>query len=315
MKPESIKIFQCPNCHQELVLIDSKLQCSHCKSMYPLINNIPRFVSQSNYADSFGYQWNIHRRTQMDSYTGLPISRNRLFEVTQWPEKMLGQKILEAGSGAGRFTEVLLGTEAEIFSFDYSSAVDANWANNKQFPNLNLFQADIYNIPLKKYSFDKVVCLGVLQHTPDPEKAFKSLAQYVSPGGELVIDVYEKRLISLIQWKYFLRPLTKHMSKQLLYKVIESVVPLLLPLSIFLRNVAGRIGARIMPIVEYSNLGLPYELNKQWAILDTFDMYAPAYDYPQSIFTVKRWFREVGFVNVSVRSGPNGVVGKGSRPN
>ena len=156
--------------------------------------------------------------------------------------------------------------------------------------------------------------MGVIQHTPDPEKAFQSLVQYVRPGGELVVDVYSKKLTALLQWKYVLRPLTKRTSKSTLYRIIESITPILLPASILLRRVGGRFGSRLMPIVEYSNLNLPYDLNKQWAILDTFDMYSPEHDHPQSLSTVKRWFREAEFREIYVSYGPNGVVGRGKRP-
>jgi hypothetical protein len=81
-----------------------------------------------------------------------------------------------------------------------------------------------------------------------------------------------------------------------------------------LRRMAGRWGARLAPIVEYSHLGLPRELNVQWAILDTFDMYSPAHDHPQSIASVTRWFQEAGFEDIYVRYGLNGVVGSGRRP-
>jgi SAM-dependent methyltransferase len=288
--------------------------CAGCRESYPIINGIPRFVSLENYTESFGLQWNRHRRTQLDSHTGLPISRNRLFEVTGWPEGMEGETILEAGSGAGRFTEILLGTGAEVFSFDYSSAVEANRLNNGHNPNLHLFQGDIYRIPLRKEAFDRVICLGVLQHTPDPRKAFENLARHVRPGGVLVVDVYTKRLLSLLGWKYLLRPVTKRMEKELLYRIVSRGVPPLVPFAKFLRRFAGRAGARLLPIVEYSHLGLPSELNKEWAILDTFDMYSPTHDHPQSLGTVKGWFREAGFTDAVVRFGPNGVVGWGCKP-
>ncbi len=161
---------------------------------------------------------------------------------------MDGVRILEAGSGAGRFTEVLLRTGADVYSFDYSSAVDANYANNGGAENLSLFQGNIFNIPFAERSFEKVFCLGVIQHTPDPELAFKSLARQVKPGGELVIDVYTKRLVSLLHWKYFLRPITTRMDKKQLYRFICSVVPLLLPITIALRKAGGRFGAKLSPI-------------------------------------------------------------------
>jgi hypothetical protein len=67
-------------------------------------------------------------------------------------------------------------------------------------------------------------------------------------------------------------------------------------------------------IVEYSHLGLPAKLNCEWAILDTFDMYSPDHDHPQTNSTVQRWFHEAGFEEISVADGPNGIVGKSRMP-
>ena len=295
-------------------VVESALVCASCSTQHAIINGIPRFVTSENYADSFGYQWNKHRRTQLDSYTDLPLSSDRLFSVSGWSHRYEGQLILEAGSGAGRFTEILLQTGAEVFSFDYSNAVEANFANNGSQPNLHLFQGDIFNIPFSEESFDKVICLGVLQHTPNPEKAFKNLARYVKPGGELVIDVYKATIFAYLHWKYALRPITKRIKKDKLYKTVSAVTPHLVPISATLRKVAGRGGARLVPIVEYSHLGLSPEINMEWAILDTFDMYSPAHDHPQKISSVRRWFTDVGLTDVTVRYGPNGIVGKGNKP-
>jgi SAM-dependent methyltransferase len=227
---------------------------------------------------------------------------------------MEGQTILEAGSGAGRFTEILVATGATVFSFDYSNAVDANWSNNGRNQNLQLFQADICHLPLPRASFDRVMCLGVIQHTPDPRATFKSLAEQVRPGGEIVIDVYAKKWSSLLHWKYLLRPLARGIGNKNLYRLVSVAVPILLPLTSVLRRLAGRVGARLIPIVEYSYLGLPKELNKEWAILDTFDMYSPVHDHPQPIHAVRRWFVEAGFCNVNVAFGPNGIIARGRRP-
>jgi SAM-dependent methyltransferase len=192
--------------------------------------------------------------------------------------------------------------------------VEANRRNNGRRERLHLFQGDIRRIPLRPGTFDKVLCLGVIQHTPDPEKSFRSLATQVRPGGELAIDVYAKRLSAMLQWKYLLRPFTKCMEKRRLYGIVTSSVDALLPATIFLKRVAGAAGGRLMPIVEFSHLGFSGELNRQWAILDTFDMYSPAHDHPQSLSDVKRWFSEAGFIDVVVIYGPNGVVGRGRKP-
>ena len=66
--------------------------------------------------------------------------------------------------------------------------------------------------------------------------------------------------------------------------------------------------------MQYHHLGLSPAVNREWAILDTFDMYAPAHDHPQTLNRVRRWYEDVGFVDVNVEYGPNGVIARGRRP-
>jgi SAM-dependent methyltransferase len=324
MKSRDLSQYRCPTCgapdlsvvvtkEVDSQIAEGELRCINCASSFSIHNCIPRFVDARNYADSFGFQWNVHAKTQLDSQTGLSISHDRVFESTGWAQSLPNQRILEAGSGAGRFTECLVRTGAEIFSFDYSAAVDANWRNNGDSPNLHLFQGDLRKMPLAKGSFDKVLCLGVIQHTPDPHASFLSLAEMVRPDGELVIDIYRRDLLALLQWKYILRPLTTRMPQQDLYEVISKVAPPMIPAAKLLRKIGGRAGARLVPIVEYSHLGLTDEQNKHWSILDTFDAYAPAHDHPQTRQMIESWFQEIQFVDVKVARGTNGLVGKGKR--
>ncbi|HOW43035.1 MAG TPA: methyltransferase domain-containing protein [Candidatus Omnitrophota bacterium] len=310
---DSRDIFRCPRCGGGLTDVRDFPKCASCRREFPVVNGIPRFVEPGNYCDSFGLQWNRHRKAQLDKFNGFHFSRDRLFAQTGWPQDLRGQRVLEAGSGAGRFTQILLETGAEVYSFDYSRAVDANRENNGQASNLLLFQADIYHIPLEKGSFDKVLCLGVLQHTPDPSAAFAGLAQYLKPGGQIVIDVYRKSLVSLMHWKYLLRPLFRRMDRQRLYALMEKWVDrMIVPAAVF-RKMLGPLGARLLPIAEYSHLGLSAELNREWALLDTFDMYAPAFDLPQTSGSVERWFARAGLTAVSVEKGYNGLVARGKK--
>lgn len=208
-------------------------------------------------------------------HSGLPISRERICDVTHWPRGLQGQRVLEAGSGAGRFTEVLLAAGADVVSFDSSSAVDANASNIRDKGSLHLFQGGVFKIPSRPASFDKVLCLGLLQHTPDPAHAFSSLARYVKPVGQQAIDVYRRDAAPLLQWKYLLRPITKRIDKRALYRRLSRLTPPREPLAAQMQRVAGRFGARLMPIVQYAHLGLPPKLNAQWAVLDTFDQWCP----------------------------------------
>jgi 2-polyprenyl-3-methyl-5-hydroxy-6-metoxy-1,4-benzoquinol methylase/uncharacterized protein YbaR (Trm112 family) len=311
----NVDFLVCTECKSgNLASKDGFLQCSNCQTTFNVVGGIPRFVPDDGYARSFGFQWGIHAQTQLDSCSGKEISRRRLFEATNWSDDLSGQTILEAGSGAGRFTEVLLKTGAALISFDLSSAVESNYRSNGASENLLLVQASIFDIPVRSQSMDKVICLGVLQHTPDPKRAFLCLANCVRPGGELVVDVYAARLRSLLSWKYMLRPITKRMDDEKLYGLIARITPRLKPISDRLYRILGHVGLRLLPIANYPMLGLSPEQSLSWAILDTFDMYSPRHDHPQTLAVVQSWFEEAGFHEIEVRFGLNGIVGRGRMP-
>lgn len=309
-----LEFLSCPSCVGKLEQRGTELHCNACGDTYLIVNGIPRFVSPENYASTFGLQWNIYVKTQLDSHTGVPLSRERVFAATGWPEQMIGQTILECGSGAGRFTEVLVSTGANVLSFDLSSAVEANMKNNGHNDNLMIFQSRIESAPIKEGTIDKVFCLGVIQHTPDPAASFRAMAKYVRPGGSLVIDCYPKTVRGMLTWKYILRPLTKRMNSETTYRIVRWYVPKLVPVSIGLTKVFGRWSKRLLPVQQYEDIfPLTKEQNVEWAVLDTFDALTPAHDHPQTLATVRKWYEDAGFENLNIFFGWNGVVARGTK--
>ncbi|WP_308313065.1 class I SAM-dependent methyltransferase [Streptomyces sp. ISL-1] len=259
-------------------------------------DGIPRFVPEDNYGKSFGYQWNVHRLTQLDSYVGLPVSRDRLLRESGWTaDELQGREVLECGSGAGRFTEVLCQTGAAVTSFDISNAVEANATSNGRFANLRLLQASIYDLPLVDESFDYLVCLGVIQHTPDVERAFKTIFRYLRPGGKFCIDVYAA-IVAYPHLRQLLRPVTKRIPPCKLYSVVQSITPRLLPVSMLLSAVP-RVGdylTRLVPVANHQHLGLTdTETLRTWSILDTFDWLSPQFERPQPRRRLERWCRDL----------------------
>src|SRR5829696_2778855 len=97
---------------------------------FPIINGIPRFVSSENYAAAFGLEWSVHKDTQLDRLSGVPITRERLERcLGSRVERLKGLCVLEAGCGAGRFTELMVSSGARVHAIDLSIAVEANRAN------------------------------------------------------------------------------------------------------------------------------------------------------------------------------------------
>ena len=295
-----------------LVLNTGKLTDAD-NNIFPIINGIPRFVESENYADSFGFQWNLFEETQIDKNSKTTISADRFYKNTTWTnEALIGKKFLEAGSGAGRFTEVILKTGAYLYSIDYSNAVEANWRNNSLKKDFFLAQANIYALPFKKEFFDYILCFGVIQHTPDVKASFFSLLKFLKPGGEIAIDVYSKNWKSFFFTKYWVRPITKRMPKKKLLNLVKWYVPKWFPVSSYLIKVPffGKFLAQIIPVCNYSKQ-FPFLNKKQlieWAVLDTFDMLSPAHDHPQSLATLQSWAKEANLQILYCGKGDNGYV-------
>lgn len=281
-------------------------------------NFIPRFVTGGNYTDSFGEQWNRYRSVQIDSENKLNLSAERFYRWTGWKkDELRGLRILEAGCGAGRFTQIMLEAGATVYAFDMSSAVDACWRTNRVHNNLCLIQADIYQIPFKPESFDRIFCYGVLQHTPNPREAFMSLIPFLRSGGGISVDCYVKsRRLNRWSSKYLWRLITTRLSPQTLFKIVEWYIPKWLPIDTQLASVP-RIGpwlVSIVPCWNYTNiLPLSAEDTVRWAILDTFDALSPTYDKPQTLEEVLSWFEQARLSNVRVEHGSNGIVGNATK--
>lgn len=326
MKKQTLNFFVCPKCDQELVansihesrdrIMIGFLYCKKCSKEFPIINGILRCVHSSDItAGGWSVEWKHHSKTRIDKFTGHNFMRKRFYESTCWRDNLDGQVILEAGCGAGSHTQIVLESKAEVFSFDYSGSVDVV-KENLGFPtNLNLFQADIYKLPLKKEMFDKIFCLGIVQHTPNPKKAFMSLVPLLKPGGEIVIDCYRLDWKVFLQFHYYIRPFIKRMDRERLYYMIKRIVRRWIPLTSFLRKFIGSKATFVLiPICDWGYLPISKELNIDWSIQSTYDIYSAIHTHPQTIRRVRRWFLEAGLTQVQVHKGFNGIVGRAKKP-
>jgi len=284
---------------------------------YDIIRGIPRFVGLENYSEDFGSQWNRFPKTQLDSFSGINLSETRLERCLQANLSTLkGKKILEAGSGAGRFTEVLIKYGAVVHSFDYSNAVDANAMNNGNDPNLVLVQADIRKIPFQKMSYDYVICLGVLQHTPNTEESIMSLWEMVKPGGALVVDHYPWN------WRIFLalvigisRPIYRQFilrcPKEVRFQRVKAATDFWFPWHWTFKDswLMQRILRVVSPVTfHYPNIKLrDRDAYYEWALLDTHDSTTDFHKNYRTLSQIKIFLEEIGAINIIVKQGGNGV--------
>jgi SAM-dependent methyltransferase len=297
-----------------------ELVCPRGGEVFRIENGIPRFVKSAAYAEAFGLQWKKYRRVQLDSYSGTPISARRVRHCLGerlWTS-LRGKQVLECGCGAGRFTEVLLQQGANVTSVDITAAVDSCAANCPVDNTHRVAQADILALPFKALHFDIVFCLGVCQHTPNPEKTIAALYQQVKPGGALVIDHYTRNLSYFTKTAPLFRSLLKRLPPEQGIRCTEALVTLFLPLHKKTRRF--RLGqmllSRISPVLCYYRAypQLRDELQREWALVDTHDSLTDWYKWFRSPEQIRCTFERLGLEETQVRKGGNGVEAIGKRP-
>jgi SAM-dependent methyltransferase len=246
--------------------------------VYPIVRGIPRFVEGQVYAESFGFQWNRFQHTQVDSVTGASHSTRRFDEEAGWPiDQLRGRLVLDAGCGAGRFSEVVARREANLVALDYSSAVEAAAKTLEPFPNVNVVQGNLLEPPFRQASFDFAYCIGVVQHTPDPNQVVQNVISRVKPGGRFSFSIYARQPWTKLNAKYLVRPLTKRLPPDVLLRGIRLAMPVVFPITdvLFELPIVGKFARFAIPVASYDRGDFSREQRYEEAVLDTFDMLSP----------------------------------------
>jgi hypothetical protein len=155
---------------------------------------------------------------------------------------------------------------------------------------VHLAQADIFQPPVRPGIADRLYSFGVVQHTPEPERAFRSLVPLVRTRGQIAVWVYRKWPIP--QPSYWMRLLTRGMAEPQASRFIEWYVPRALQLSDVLGRVP-KLGSRLrrlVPVADYrGRLPLSADQLREWAMMDTHDMLITRHTYPQRWKDLQRW--------------------------
>ena len=125
-----------------------------------------------------------------------------------WVISILGQcrqdfqgnkpRLLDVGAGSSPYMQIAIDLGYDYRSHDFGQYVPSGNSPGLQndvweYPR-HTFVCDITEIPSEAAS-DVILCTEVLEHVPDPVRAFQLMAQLLVPGGRLVVSV---PLISLM---------------------------------------------------------------------------------------------------------------------
>jgi uncharacterized protein YbaR (Trm112 family)/ubiquinone/menaquinone biosynthesis C-methylase UbiE len=334
MHARFLQWLQCPDCRGPLdvasstrsegdAIVDGSLACRSCACTYPIRKRIPRFVPDSSYVESFGWQWNRFAALQRDSYNGTRLVRDTILRRSQWtPEFLAGKTLLECGCGSGNDTEVLADLCGTVVSLDLSSAVDAMAPEVLARANVLVLQADLRRPPLREETFEIGYCHRVIQHTPEPPVAFGQMAPFVAPGGWFFLHSYDTHWKATRHFKYWVRPLIRDWPHEKVFGWLTRLGPVLYTTVGLLNRIAflRRPVKWLVPFENHDRIltkagsKLTRRERYEYSLLITFDDLTPEHDHPNPPETLVEWFEEQGFVDIEIRGRrPSIVVGRKPR--
>lgn len=326
MRAGLVPQLACPECRgslrgkfeKETEVRSGMLSCVRCGREYPVMDSVPRMLPTAilneklrRTRERFAWEW--------ERYPGPMEEDRRVFlEETQIPaEQWRTRKVLDVGCGMGRYSLEALALGAEVVAFDLSDAILRLADDSRREPKLHLVQGDILHPPFQERLFDIVFSQGVLHHTPDTQRAFRSAAALVRQGGLLSVWVYGRPG----SYRNFvgnpLRP-----GRQWLRRVrpaIWVIVWARMLLSDFIRLFTARMPTQVLYALCFplAALGavpglryLTFSVHPAFRVRlqENFDWLAPPYQHKHTKEEVRAWFESAGFSDLKVL--PHGVVPK-----
>jgi SAM-dependent methyltransferase len=307
VKPSFVEILTCPRCGSSLRLSGGEPSTKEVESgglicqqghQFPIVGGIPRFVDSELYVQNFGFEWNLHARTQLDTSSSDESERTFRAKTGFTPEQLQGKSVLDVGCGMGRFSDVAARWGATVVGIDLSSAVEAARRNVGGRDNVHIAQANIFELPFREGTFDFIFSIGVLHHTPNTKAAFDNLPKLLRKDGKIAIWLYTR--YDGFQWRFsdFYRRFTPRLPKRLLHTLSYAAIPLYY---VYKVPLVGLFLRWVLPVSNHPKA--------EWRVLDTFDWYSPQYQWKHSYEEVFPWFEEHGLKDIRVLGIPVAVQG------
>jgi SAM-dependent methyltransferase len=247
---------------------------------------------QSRTQSAYSLQWNTFRIVRPDEDRATFRNRTGLNL-----DDLAGQTVLDAGCGMGRYLRVVGEAGALAVGMDLSRAVEAARDLTREFSGVTVVQGDLLRLPFAEGSFDQIYSLGVLDHTPDPRRAFLGLAKLLKPGGRIAIWVYPKERPALEA----IINVHRAISRRLPLTVLVPFSRLMAPVGEIKRKLMAsrsRLIAKAGVALNLLTIGVSMHPDPEVRVCDTLDWYAPKYLSRHTPEEVRGWFEEAGLVEV-----------------
>ncbi|MBR58705.1 MAG: glycosyl transferase family 2 [Myxococcales bacterium] len=122
----------------------------------------------------------------LEDLAGVTSLTNHMYQVFK---PMLGESILEVGSGTGNMTAFLL-RHGDVVATDINeAALERLKARFGDRGNLDVHTWNLEDPYPGEQTFDTIVCVNVLEHVEDHRAALQNMRKHLKPGGRLILLV------------------------------------------------------------------------------------------------------------------------------
>lgn len=335
MHPDLLNHLACPKCGGELRVTcgalddghvqEGELACQGCGARYAVRNGIPRMIApltgeMLRSADTDRVDLTVSQYSAYQGEVYAPLAESLQNEAILKARTGLeatdyaGKICLDAGCGIGRFSRVMARSGARrVIALDAGDSIDAAKKQTDPALPVSFVQGHILELPVRPASIDRVISIGVLHHTANPERGFRSLARAVAVGGSLSVYLYTNAFLPWnklarvpfwqLRFALWVEPLRRLVVRlpngprlafcKALYafrmKVLEPLKR---------AGAAGRMAASTLQLVVPPDIYKPLE-NAESNIARNFDAYSTPYNYCHQFEELLEWFTtEHGFNRV-----------------
>ncbi|RUL83088.1 class I SAM-dependent methyltransferase [Tautonia sociabilis] len=249
-------------------------------------------TTQTRTISTYSLQWNRYRILRPEEDRATFRNRTGLSE-----RDLRGALVLDGGCGMGRYVRVSAEAGARVVGMDLSESVRAARELNADLPVVGFVRGDLLRLPLREGVFDHIYSIGVLDHTPDPRRAFLGLARLLKPGGRIAVWVYRKERPVLEA----IMDAQRAISTRLPVPVLEAMSRATAPLGGLKRRLMAspnRLVERLGVALHVLTIGVSMHPDPEVRVCDTLDWYAPRYASRHTVEEVAGWFEEAGLVDV-----------------
>jgi len=129
------------------------------------------------------------RWSETDSAAATTDLKKKVFRVLG---NIYGKRLLEVGSGIGRFTQDFRDAGADVYALDHSINM-IHRARQTVSPDVHFINASVSELPLRTDNFDTSVAITVLQHITDPTEFQNALNELKRVTRDRIIICDELR--------------------------------------------------------------------------------------------------------------------------